>query len=58
MCMSRASRTRRRGVLHNFFEGSREKLIASLLDGGAGKLTPEELDSFSDLIERARMEGQ
>jgi predicted transcriptional regulator len=54
----KAQRSALRGVLHNFFEGSREKLLAALLDGSAGRLSAEELDSFSDLIERARKEGR
>lgn len=54
----RAQGSALRSVLHNFFEGSREKLLAALLDGSAGKLSAEELESFSDLIERARKEGR
>lgn len=54
----KAQRSALRDVVHNFFEGSREKLLAALLDGSVGRLSPEELDSFSDLIERARKEGR
>jgi BlaI family penicillinase repressor len=54
----KAQRSALRSVMHNFFEGSREKLLAALLDGSAGKLSPEELESFSDLVERARKEGR
>lgn len=59
-CVSRdkARRSALRRIVHNFFEGSRAQLVSALLDGGAGKLTPEELDSFSELIERARKEGR
>jgi BlaI family penicillinase repressor len=54
----RARRSVLQDVLRNFFDGSREKLVAALLDGGAGELTPGELESFSELIERARQEGR
>jgi predicted transcriptional regulator len=54
----KAQRSALRNLLHNFFEGSREKLLAALLDGSAGKLSPEELESLSDLVERARKEGR
>lgn len=59
-CVSRekARRSALRRIVHNFFEGSREQLVSALLDGGAGKLTPEELDNFSELIERVRKEGR
>ena len=54
----RAGRSVLEDVVRNFFDGSREKLMAALLDGGAGKLSPEELRNFSELIERARKEGR
>jgi predicted transcriptional regulator len=47
-----------RALLNDLFEGSREKLLAALLDERAGDLTPEELDKLSKLIERARGEGR
>lgn len=53
----RMGRSALQDIVRNFFEGSREKLLAALLDGGAGKLSPEELRSFSALIERAQKEG-
>lgn len=45
-------------LLNDLFEGSREKLLAALLDKRAGDLTPEELDRLSTLIQRARGEGR
>lgn len=59
----RVSRTRARrsvlkGILHDFFKGSREELLAALLDESAGDLTPEELDRLSELIKRAKKEGR
>ncbi len=47
-----------RTLLNDLFEGSREKLLAALLDERAGDLTPEELDKLSGLIDRARGEGR
>jgi hypothetical protein len=32
--------------------------MAALLDGGAGKLSPTEIENFSELIERAKREGR
>ena len=54
----RASRSVLENVVRNFFDGSREKLMAALLDGGAGKLSPGEIENFSELIERAKKEGR
>ena len=54
----KAQRSALRGILQNFFDGSREKLLAALLDGSAGRLSPEELEGFSELIERAQKEGR
>lgn len=54
----KARRSALRRMVQNFFEGSRAQLVSALLDGGAGKLTPAELDSFSELIEKARKEGR
>jgi predicted transcriptional regulator len=45
-------------LLNDLFEGSREKLLAALLDKRAGHLTPEELEKLSALIDRARGEGR
>jgi predicted transcriptional regulator len=52
----KAQRSALLSTLHNFFDGSRGKLFSALLDGGAGKLTPQELDELSDLVERVRKE--
>ena len=45
-------------MLHNLFEGSREKLLAALLDRRDGNLSAEELDRLADLIERERGSGR
>ena len=59
-CVSRAKarRSALRGLLRNFFDDSRESLVAELLDDGASRLSPEELDNLASLIERARKEGR
>ena len=44
-------------VVDTFFEGSAEQVVAALLDGRAGKLSDQELDRLSDLIDKARNEG-
>jgi hypothetical protein len=45
-------------LLDNLFEGSREKLLAALLDRGDGDLGAEELDRLAELIERERRSGR
>ena len=54
----KAARPALKGVLDNFFDGSREKLVAALLDDGAAELSPEELDNLQGLIARARKAGR
>lgn len=43
--------------LDTFFGGSREELVAALLDSGDAKATPEELDRLASLIEDAKRKG-
>ena len=59
-CLSRekARRSVLDSVIQNFFEGSRQKLFAALLDGGSGKLSRDELNSLSELVDLARKEGR
>jgi hypothetical protein len=40
-------------MIETFFEGSPEKMLSTLLGGGA-KISDEELDRLSGLIENAR----
>jgi len=47
-----------RQVLDNLFHGSREQLVAALLDPGADKISREELDRLSARIEEARRAGR
>jgi predicted transcriptional regulator len=53
-----AARPALKGVLNNFFDGSREKLVAALLDDAATELSPEELDNLQGLIARAKKAGR
>jgi len=43
-------------VVRTFFAGSVEDAVAALVD--RSKLSPEELDRLSDIIDRARKEGR
>jgi predicted transcriptional regulator len=45
-------------VLDNLFHGSREQLVAALLDPGAAKISREELDRLAAKIEEARKSGR
>ncbi len=55
---TKARRSALSNILHNFFKGSREELLAALLDESTEDLSPEELDRLAGLIERARKEGR
>jgi BlaI family transcriptional regulator, penicillinase repressor len=43
-------------VLRTFFEGSAQQAVAALLDPKSFRLSAQELDELSNLIERARKE--
>jgi hypothetical protein len=45
-------------VLNNFFNGSMESVVATLLDISKEKLTEEDLDRLGQLIEHAKKEGR
>lgn len=45
-------------LLNTFFEGSAAIVVATLLEKSKDRLTPEELDRLSKLIEDARKEGR
>jgi len=45
-------------VLDNLFHGSREQLVAALLDPGTDKISREELDRLAAKIEEARESGR
>ena len=45
-------------VLDTFFAGSPEQIVAALLDVSAARLTREELDRMSEMIDKAKREGK
>lgn len=45
-------------LLTTFFDGSAANVVATLIAKQKGKLTEEELDRMSELIEKARREGR
>ena len=53
----RARRSALTHVVRTFFDGSATEAVAALLDDG-GKLSNEELDRLSAMIEQAREEGR
>ena len=53
-----AGRSALRRALQTFYDGSTEKAVAALLDVSDSKLSPEELDRLSQLIEEVRREGR
>ncbi len=55
---SKARRSALRRVLQTFFDNSTEQAVAALLDLSRSKMTDEELDRLSELIEQARREGR
>lgn len=53
-----ARRTALRGLVENFFEGSRSKLMTALLDDDGAKLTGQEMEVLRRMIRRAEEEGR
>lgn len=54
----KAKRTAVKHVLETFFNGSPEQAVAALLDVASTRLTRDELDRMSQLIEDAKKEGK
>ena len=54
----KAKRSAVKHLLDTFFGGSPEQAVAALLDVSATRLTSEELDRMSQMIEKARSEGK
>jgi hypothetical protein len=44
--------------METFFNGSAEQIVAALLDVSSTRLTREELDRMSEMIEAAKKEGK
>jgi BlaI family penicillinase repressor len=55
---ARARQSILRQVLDTLFQGSREQMVAALLDPTADKISPEELDRLAARIEEARKAGR
>lgn len=53
-----ARRSALRHLIDTFFGGSAGEVVATLLDPRSAKLTDEELERLSQLIEKARREGK
>src|SRR5262245_8382240 len=53
-----ARRSALRHLLDTFFEGSREKMVAALLDERRGRIDKDELEGMARLIAQARKEGR
>ena len=54
----KARRSALKQLLQTFFDGSAEQAVAALLDLSDAKLSRDELDRLSDLIDQARKEGR
>jgi predicted transcriptional regulator len=58
LARDKAKRTAVKHVMETFFNGSPEQIVAALLDVSSTRLTREELDRMSRLIEDAKKEGK
>jgi BlaI family penicillinase repressor len=58
MAPAKARQSILRQVLDNLFHGSREQLVAALLDPGADKISRDELDRLAATIDAARKAGR
>jgi predicted transcriptional regulator len=54
----KAKRSAVKHLLDTFFAGEPDQIVAALLDVSAARLTREELDRMSEMIEEARREGK
>jgi BlaI family penicillinase repressor len=54
----KAKRSAVKHLLDTFFAGEPDQIVAALLDVSATRLTREELDRMSEMIEEARREGK
>ena len=58
LARDKAKRKAVKHVMETFFNGSPEQIVAALLDVASTRLTREELDRMSRLIEDAKKEGK
>ena len=54
----KASQSALKQVVQTFFDNSTEQTVAALLDMSKSKMSDEELERLSQLIEKARKEGR
>jgi predicted transcriptional regulator len=54
----KAKRSAVKHLLDTFFAGAPDQIVAALLDVSATRLTREELDRMSEMIENAKREGK
>lgn len=54
----KAKRTAVKHLLATYFDGSPEQIVAALLDVSSTRLTREELDRMTEMIENAKKEGK
>src|SRR5215475_5616050 len=54
----KARRSALRQLVQTFFDGSTEQAVAALLDLSSAKLSDDQLDRLSQLIDQARKEGR
>jgi predicted transcriptional regulator len=54
----KARRSALKQLVQTFFDGSTEQAVAALLDLSGSKLSGDELDRLSELIDQARKEGR
>jgi predicted transcriptional regulator len=54
----KAKRSAVKHLVDTFFRESPEQVVAALLDVSAKKLTRQELDRMSEMIENAKKEGK
>jgi predicted transcriptional regulator len=58
MAREKAKRSAVQHLLNTFFNGSPEQVVAALLDSRATRLTRDELDRMSAMIDKAKKEGK
>lgn len=58
VAQEKAKRSAVKHLLDTFFKGSPEQIVAALLDVSSTKLTREELDRMSAMIEKAKKEDK
>jgi predicted transcriptional regulator len=58
VAIERAKRGAVKHLLETYFADSPEQIVAALLDVSSTRLTPDELDRMSAMIDKARSEGK